>query len=298
MGRNRRAAPEGETQSSDGNRRRVESEATTTWTGNRVQSQNMSGRPKGKKGFSRRAQPCSQGSPKGELKQGEKQNRPAPEKENRMNQEQLATIRAHYSDQSEAINPGHNVTVSALLDHIAQLEARADESSATMERLSGVVERYRGGMQPSSAERCTLRWSHSSATDRGSFERGWEAREAEGLEARSEGEQGTTGERNDNGRDEGMKIESLDQIESVRVQWSESGLINRELGNDAEGDINVTISPEAADDLIRRAAILVDGGYDKTPLTVTLKDGTVWCHELKFYILRRTTGLLDLINEQ
>lgn len=95
-----------------------------------------------------------------------------------------------------------------------------------------------------------------------------------------------------------MKIESLDQIESVRVQWSESGLINSELGNDAEGDINVTISPEKADDLIRRAAILVDGGYDKTPLTVTLKDGTVWCHELKFYILRRTTGLLDLINDQ
>ena len=83
-----------------------------------------------------------------------------------------------------------------------QLEAQADESSATMERLSGVVERYRGGMQPSSAERCALRWSHSSATDRGSFDRGWEAREAEGLEARSEGEQGTTGERNDNGRGE------------------------------------------------------------------------------------------------
>ena len=95
-----------------------------------------------------------------------------------------------------------------------------------------------------------------------------------------------------------MKIESLDQIESVRVQWSESGLINRELGNDAEGDINVTISPDAADDLIRRAALLVDGGYDKTPLTVTLKDGAIWCHELKFYILRRTTGLLDLINER
>ena len=65
----------------------------------------------------------------------------------------------------------------------AQLEAQADELSATMERLSGVVERYRNGMQPSSAERCALRWSHSSATDRGSFERGWEAREAEGLEA-------------------------------------------------------------------------------------------------------------------
>lgn len=97
-----------------------------------------------------------------------------------MNQEQLATIRAHYSDQSEAINPGHNVTVNALLDHIAQLEAQADESSATMERLSGVVERYRGSMQPSSAERCALRWSHSSATDRGSFDRGWEAREVEG----------------------------------------------------------------------------------------------------------------------
>ncbi len=70
--------------------------------------------------------------------------------------------------------------VRELLDHIAQLEAQADESSATMERLSGVVERYRDGVLPSSAERCALRWSHSSATDRGSFDRGWEAREAEG----------------------------------------------------------------------------------------------------------------------
>lgn len=95
-----------------------------------------------------------------------------------------------------------------------------------------------------------------------------------------------------------MKIESLEQIESVKFQWSESGLINEELGNDAEGDINVTVSPEVADGLIRRAALLVEGGYDKTPLTVTLKDGAVWCHELKFYILRRTTGLLDLINER
>ena len=77
--------------------------------------------------------------------------------------------------------------VRELLDHIAQLEAQADELSATMERLSGVVERYRNGMQPSSAERCALRWSHSSATDRGSFERGWEAREAEGLEAQRGG---------------------------------------------------------------------------------------------------------------
>lgn len=69
----------------------------------------------------------------------------------------------------------------------AQLEAQADESSATMERLSGVVERYRGGVLPSSAERCALRWSHSSATDRGSFDRGWEAREAEGIEAQRGG---------------------------------------------------------------------------------------------------------------
>ena len=77
--------------------------------------------------------------------------------------------------------------VRELLDHIAQLEAQADESSATMERLSGVVERYRGGVLPSSAERCALRWSHSSATDRGSFGRGWEAREAEGIEAQRGG---------------------------------------------------------------------------------------------------------------
>lgn len=90
---------------------------------------------------------------------------------------------------------------------------------------------------------------------------------------------------------------TLDDIKSVKFQWSESGLINKELGNDAEGDINVEVDAAKADDLIRRAALLVDGGYDKTPLTITLHDGTIWCRELKYYILRRTTGLLDLISE-
>jgi len=87
----------------------------------------------------------------------------------------------------------------------------------------------------------------------------------------------------------------LEDIKTVRFQWSESGLINDELGNDEQGDINVDVDAAKADDLIARAAKCVSSGYDKTPLTITLNDGTVWCHKLKYYIVRETKGLLDLI---
>ena len=72
----------------------------------------------------------------------------------------------------------------------------------------------------------------------------------------------------------------LSDIKSVFVHWSESGLVNSELGHDEEGDINKDVDPVAFDDLIRRASALVSPGYDKTCLTVVLNDGTVYGHNV------------------
>ena len=57
---------------------------------------------------------------------------------------------------------------------------RLEAAEALAERLGGMVERMKQGIKPSTAERCAARWAMSSAVDRGSFERGWDAREAEG----------------------------------------------------------------------------------------------------------------------
>lgn len=92
-------------------------------------------------------------------------------------------------------------------------------------------------------------------------------------------------------------INSIEDIESVRVHWSESELINNELDS-GEDDIEQDVEPDVLDELISRAAKEVGEGYDKTVLTVRLKNGTVWCHNVKFYLHDGDTGLLQLINSR
>lgn len=87
----------------------------------------------------------------------------------------------------------------------------------------------------------------------------------------------------------------LEEIESVFVHWSESELINAELGHDEEGDIDKKVDPIAFDDLVRRASALVPPGYDKTMLTVYLKDGGEITY-VKFYLTREKDSLEKLIN--
>ena len=91
----------------------------------------------------------------------------------------------------------------------------------------------------------------------------------------------------------------LSDIKSVFVHWSESGLVNSELGHDEEGDINKDVDPVAFDDLIRRASALVPPGYDKTCLTVVLNDGTVYGHNggVKFYLTPSKDSLVKLIGD-
>lgn len=62
-------------------------------------------------------------------------------------------------------------------------------------------------------------------------------------------------------------------INTVFIHWSESTLINDELGCDNNFDINADVSFDSAEDLFNRAAKLVCGGYDKTKLTIVFNNG-------------------------
>ena len=93
----------------------------------------------------------------------------------------------------------------------------------------------------------------------------------------------------------------LEDIEKVFVHWSESSLINDELGNVPEdsGDILKEVNPIEFDELIKRASALVYAGYDKTCLRVTLSDGTVYGKNggCKFYLTPAKDSLVKLIGE-
>lgn len=63
-------------------------------------------------------------------------------------------------------------------------------------------------------------------------------------------------------------------IKEVFVFWSESTLINSEMGADENFDINKAVSIDKFNELADKAAQLVDGGYDKTKVKVTFHDGS------------------------
>lgn len=87
----------------------------------------------------------------------------------------------------------------------------------------------------------------------------------------------------------------LTDIKSIFIHWSESELINKELGHDEEDNINKEVEPVAFDDLVKRASALVSLGYAKTCLTVHFHDGTVYGKRCKFYLTRSKDSLLKLI---
>jgi hypothetical protein len=93
----------------------------------------------------------------------------------------------------------------------------------------------------------------------------------------------------------------LKDIKSVFVHWSESKLINDELGNvpEDEGDIRKEVDPVVFDDLVKRASALVVTGYDKTCLTVTFHDGRVYGANggFKTYLTKSKDNLMDLIED-
>lgn len=92
------------------------------------------------------------------------------------------------------------------------------------------------------------------------------------------------------------KIKSLNDIESIKVHWSESNVINDALGHDDNCDIEKVVDVDEFDRLIKKAAGKVKTGYDKTSMTVKLKTGIVWANEAKFYLTGVKDDLLKLLN--
>ena len=93
------------------------------------------------------------------------------------------------------------------------------------------------------------------------------------------------------------RIKKIEDIDSIIIHWSESIVINVELGCDDNSDIEKEVTPEKAEALIRKASTNISAGYDKTSMTVKLKDGSVWATESKFYICRGDSDLLSVLNK-
>lgn len=93
-----------------------------------------------------------------------------------------------------------------------------------------------------------------------------------------------------------MKLEDIDK---VILHWSESEYINDILGNEDDGDLNKELSPEDADDLIRKAAEKVDYPFDKTVLSIILKNNVFHYNgPIEYYLQGNTNGLIDLIRQR
>jgi hypothetical protein len=93
------------------------------------------------------------------------------------------------------------------------------------------------------------------------------------------------------------RIESIEDIKSINVHWSESSIINDALGCDDDCNIDKWVEPERLDGLIKQAAGAISSGYDKTCMTVDLKSGLVWADDCKFYISKGDSSLLDVLNK-
>ena len=92
------------------------------------------------------------------------------------------------------------------------------------------------------------------------------------------------------------KIESLSDIEEITIHWSESGHINDVFADGDNYDIEKAVDINDLDNAVKESVKFIDGGYDKTKLTVKLKSGLLWADSCKFYITKRTEGLLNLLN--
>ncbi len=92
------------------------------------------------------------------------------------------------------------------------------------------------------------------------------------------------------------RIKSIDDIESIKVHWSESCFINEVMKCDENSDIEKEIEPSDFNDIVKIAATKVESGSDKTSLTVILKNGNIWCSESKFYLNKAKKDLISLLN--
>jgi hypothetical protein len=90
-------------------------------------------------------------------------------------------------------------------------------------------------------------------------------------------------------------VDSLEEIEGIVVHWSESEYINNVLIDNDDGDIEKQVDIFSFDSIINLASKEVGTGYDKTSLSITLKNKIEY-KEVKFYLTSGKDSLLKLLN--
>ena len=88
----------------------------------------------------------------------------------------------------------------------------------------------------------------------------------------------------------------INDIYKVYVHWSESEYINKVLGCDENSDINKEIDSVEFNKIIKKAAPLVGQGYDKTVMTLHIKDSGLYV-ELKCNLTPARNSLVKLIKD-
>ena len=89
-------------------------------------------------------------------------------------------------------------------------------------------------------------------------------------------------------------VESLEEVESIYIHWSESDHINNVLGCDDNCDIEKSVDIATFDSIVKIASEGVGLGYDKTSLSITLKNKVVH-KDVKFYLTSDRDSLLKLL---
>ena len=88
----------------------------------------------------------------------------------------------------------------------------------------------------------------------------------------------------------------INDIYKVYVHWSESEYINKVLGCDENSDINKEIDSVEFNKIIKKAAPLVGQGYDKTVMTLYIKDSGLHV-ELTCNLTPARNSLVKLIKD-
>jgi len=93
------------------------------------------------------------------------------------------------------------------------------------------------------------------------------------------------------------KIKQIEDIKTIIVHWSESKYINDVLGVDEKMKIEKKVDLFAFDSIIKHASKDVVLAWNKTNLSIKLKNGNQYCSKSNFYLTPETDTLLKLLND-
>jgi len=94
------------------------------------------------------------------------------------------------------------------------------------------------------------------------------------------------------------EIKQIEDIGTIVVHWSESKYINNVLGSDENMKIEKRVDIFAFDSIIKHASKDVVLAWNKTNLSIKLKNGHQYCSKSNFYLILETDTLLKLLNNE